>query len=74
MSGVSFPGPGQDGEQPLPGVPAWDEAADDFDLDAEMARFLGIVTEAGGQDPAARAHARPGSLANSQRLRRGGLR
>jgi hypothetical protein len=32
MSVVSFPGPGQDGEQPPPGVPARD--GDDFDMDA----------------------------------------
>jgi Domain of unknown function (DUF222) len=44
MSGISFPGPGQDGEQPPPGGPARDE--DDFDMDAEMARFLADV-EAG---------------------------
>jgi Domain of unknown function (DUF222) len=41
MSAVSFPGPGQDGEQPLPGVPTRDE--DDFDLDAAMARFLADI-------------------------------
>jgi Domain of unknown function (DUF222) len=44
MSAVSFPGPGPDGEQPPPGVPARDE--DDFDMDAAMARFLADV-EAG---------------------------
>jgi Domain of unknown function (DUF222) len=44
MSAVSFPGPGQDGEQPPPGAPARDE--DDFDVDAAMARFLGDI-EAG---------------------------
>jgi Domain of unknown function (DUF222) len=44
MSGISFPGPGQDGEQPPPGVPARDE--DDFDMDAEMTRFLADI-EAG---------------------------
>jgi hypothetical protein len=51
MAEVSFPGDGQDGEQPLPGVPARDETAgapadaagapaesdDDWDQDAEMA-------------------------------------
>ena len=51
MPGASSPGPGPDGEQPLPGVPARDEAVscdgdDDFDMDAEMARFLADI-EAG---------------------------
>jgi Domain of unknown function (DUF222) len=44
MSGTSFPGSGQDGEQPPPGVPARD--GDDFDMDAAMAQFLADV-EAG---------------------------
>jgi len=54
MPEVSFPGGGQDGEQPLPGVPVRDEAAtaapgegpempgwppDDWDPDAHMAAF-----------------------------------
>jgi Domain of unknown function (DUF222) len=46
MSGTSFPGSGQGGEQPPPSVPALDEAGDDFDMDAEMARFLADI-EAG---------------------------
>jgi Domain of unknown function (DUF222) len=46
MSQASFPGPGQDGEEPLPSGPAWDEAEDDFDMDAEMTRFLADI-EAG---------------------------
>ena len=48
MSEVSFPGPGQDGEQPPPGDAARDEAAgmpagvpeDDWDGDAEMASYI----------------------------------
>jgi hypothetical protein len=45
MSPGPFPGPGQDGEEPPPGVPARDGTADDFDMDAAMARFLaGIET------------------------------
>ena len=44
MPDASFPGPGQGGEQPPPGVPARDE--DDFDMDAEMASFLADI-EAG---------------------------
>ncbi|MGB6575158.1 MAG: hypothetical protein WBF20_26025, partial [Trebonia sp.] len=35
MSEASFPGPGSDGEQPPPGVPA-----DDWDGDAEMAAYI----------------------------------
>src|ERR1700735_5019634 len=54
MSEVSFPGDGQDGEEPLPGLPARDEAwgpaparpEDDWDPDAEMAAFWADV-EAG---------------------------
>jgi hypothetical protein len=42
VSDVSFPGPGQDGEQPPPGEPARDEA-DNFDLDAEMASYLSDI-------------------------------
>ena len=38
MSEVSFPGPGPDGEEPLPGVPARDE--DDWNGDAEMAAYI----------------------------------
>ena len=48
MSEASFPGPGPDGEQPPPGVPARDETAgmpagvpeDDWDGDAEMAAYI----------------------------------
>jgi len=48
VSEISFPGPGPDGEQPLPGDPARDEAAgapggvpvDDWDGDAEMAAYI----------------------------------
>ena len=48
VSEVSFPGPGPDGEQPPPGVPARDETAgmpagvpeDDWDGDAEMAAYI----------------------------------
>ena len=48
MSEVSFPGDGQDGEQPPPADPARDEAAgaapaggeDDWDPDGEMAAFF----------------------------------
>jgi hypothetical protein len=46
MSPVQFPGPGQDGEEPLPGAPARDGTEDDFDMDAAMARFLADI-EAG---------------------------
>jgi hypothetical protein len=51
VSAVSFPDPGPDGEQPPPGVPAWDGTPacggdDDFDMDAEMTRFLADI-EAG---------------------------
>jgi Domain of unknown function (DUF222) len=38
VSQSSFPGPGPDGEEPLPGVPARDE--DDWDGDAEMAAYI----------------------------------
>ena len=38
MSEVSLPGPGPDGEQPPPGVPARGE--DDWDGDAEMAAYI----------------------------------
>jgi len=45
MPEVSFPGDGQDGEQPPPAVPARDEtpvmpADDDWDGDADMARYI----------------------------------
>ena len=44
MPEVSFPGDGQDGEQPPPAVPARDEAAgvpeDDWDPDAEMTAYI----------------------------------
>ncbi|MGB6613592.1 MAG: DUF222 domain-containing protein [Trebonia sp.] len=49
MSEASFPGPGPDGEQPPPGIPARDETAgmpagvpaeDDWDGDAEMAAYI----------------------------------
>jgi len=45
MPEVSFPGDGQDGEQPPPAVPARDEtpampADDDWDGDAEMAAYV----------------------------------
>ena len=48
MSEASFPGPGPDGEQPSPGIPARDEVAgmpagvpeDDWDGDAEMASYI----------------------------------
>ena len=44
MPEVSFPGDGQDGEQPPPAVPARDETpappADDWDGDAEMAAYV----------------------------------
>jgi hypothetical protein len=42
MSDVSFPGPGQDGDQPSPAGPARD-GADDFDMDAEMAQYLADI-------------------------------
>jgi hypothetical protein len=49
VSEASFPGPGPDGEQPPPGIPARDETAgmpagvpaeDDWDGDAEMAAYI----------------------------------
>jgi hypothetical protein len=44
MAEVSFPGDGQDGEEPLPGEPARDETPagpeDDWDPDAEMASYF----------------------------------
>jgi len=38
VSEASFPGPGPDGEEPPPGIPARDE--DDWDGDAEMAAYI----------------------------------
>ncbi len=52
MSDVSFPGPGQDGEEPpLPGVPARGEAGDDWDADASMARWLADIEAGREREP-----------------------
>jgi hypothetical protein len=52
VSESSFPGAGQDGEEPpLPGGPARDGTGDDWDQDAEMASYLADIEAGRAEEP-----------------------